>query len=329
MRSALIELLRCPVTGQPLHLEHAAEGEGDIEEGTLVSADGKHRFPIVDSIPRFVPASNYADNFGLQWNAFRATQLDSHSGVPVSRERFLAFSGWDPAALQGALVLDVGCGAGRFAEVALDCGARVVAVDYSSAVDACWKNLRHRPGLEVVQGDIYALPFAPGRFDFVYCFGVLQHTPDVRGAFRALPRQLRPGGSLAADVYPALWRNAIWPKYWLRPLTKRLPAGTLFRALETLVPMLLPLSTALGRIPVIGRQLRYAVPVMNYTGVFPLGPRQIQEWALLDTFDMLAPTHDHPQRIAEFRRWFLDAGLEDVWVGRPGFVVGRGRKPAS
>ena len=64
-----------------------------------------------------------------------------------------------PTDLAGQWVLDAGSGAGRFAEVALQAGAEVIALDYSRAVDACYANLKHYPNLHVVQGDIYALPF--------------------------------------------------------------------------------------------------------------------------------------------------------------------------
>jgi len=104
---------------------------------------------------------------------------------------------WSPVGLKDQWVLDVGCGAGRFAEIVLKAGAKLVALDYSSAVDACYANLKHHANLHVVQGDIYALPFERGRFQFVYSLGVLQHTPDVAKAFSALPPMVRGGGSCA------------------------------------------------------------------------------------------------------------------------------------
>jgi len=185
MNPELLALLRCPKTGQHLHFEELV---GGVEsERLLISEDGCHRYPVRNGIPRFVAESNYADNFGMQWNHFRKTQLDSHSGHPISSERYWKATGWSPEMMKGKWVLDAGCGAGRFAEVALGAGANVVALDYSSAVDACHANLKHHPNLHVVQGDIYALPFAPETFDFVYSLGVLQHTPDVAAAFAALP----------------------------------------------------------------------------------------------------------------------------------------------
>ena len=96
--------------------------------------------------------------------------------------------------MKGQCVLDAGCGAGRFAEVALSAGAKVFALDYSLAVDACYANLKNHPNLHVVQGDIYTLPFPKEFFPFIYSLGVLQHTPDVARAFAALPPMVAGGG---------------------------------------------------------------------------------------------------------------------------------------
>lgn len=50
---------------------------------------------------------------------------------------------------------------------------------------------------------------------------------------------------------------------------------------------------------------------------------------MLDTFDMLAPTSDHPQSPTTLRQWFAEAGFEGWEVLRPGHLVGRGTKPTS
>jgi SAM-dependent methyltransferase len=324
MRSDLLHLLRCSTCRGAFDDLSRDSRTGD---GRLRCRGCGNEIPIVRGIPRFVPAENYAESFGLQWNRFRQTQLDSHSGTTISRDRFLAYTHWSATDLAGKLVLDVGCGAGRFAEVALSLGARVVAVDYSSAVDACLANLGQSHRLAVVQADLYSLPFAPGTFDFVYCLGVLQHTPDVARSVRALAEQLRDGGRLAVDLYPKLWRNLLWPKYWLRPLTSRIPPRSLMPFVERWVDALLPVSRALGRLPRVGRQLRYAIPVANYEGIYPLSPAQLHEWAVLDTYDMLAPTHDHPQTASTLRRWMTESALDDVVVERRGFLIGRGTRP--
>jgi 2-polyprenyl-3-methyl-5-hydroxy-6-metoxy-1,4-benzoquinol methylase len=329
MHIDLLEILRCPQTGEPLLLEDAVY-EGDrIVSGALVSATSTHRYTIRGFIPRFVPESNYADNFGMQWNTFRQTQLDSYSGHSISTRRFWGATGWRREDIAGQWVLDAGCGAGRFAEVALDAGARLVALDYSSAVDACHANLRHHPNLYVVQGDIYALPFLKQFFPFVYSLGVLQHTPDVHRAFASLPPMVAPSGKLCVDFYQKSWKSMLTPKYWLRPVTKRMPKRVLFSVLESLVPGLLATSRALGKVPVAGSGLRRAVPVANYTGILPLTEKQHLEWSLLDTFDWLAPQFDNPQTRATVKRWLEDAGMVDVEVLLAGHLTGRGTAPRA
>lgn len=321
-----ITLLRCPVTSQQLHLEQIViDGK---TESQLISEDGMYRYPVVSGIPRFVPATNYADNFGMQWNRFRKTQLDSHSGYPISADRYWKATGWNPSEMKGKWVLDAGCGAGRFAEVALCTGAHVVALDYSSAVDACKDNLGSHPNLHVVQGNIYALPFAREKFDFVYSLGVLQHTPSVEAAFAALPPMVKCGGRLCVDYYWRRFRTLMHAKYLLRPFTKGMAQDRLFALLERYVPAMLATSRTLARVPLVGPALKRIVPVADYTGIFPLSGQQLQEWALLDTFDMLAPVYDNPQTADTVGKWFREAGFEDVEVLHAGHLVARGRKPA-
>jgi 2-polyprenyl-3-methyl-5-hydroxy-6-metoxy-1,4-benzoquinol methylase/uncharacterized protein YbaR (Trm112 family) len=326
LRTELLARLRCPRTGSPLRLVegYGVDSEGEIVEGMLVNADNSAEYPVRGGVPRFVPASNYADNFGMQWNHFARTQLDSHSGHPISADRFWEATGWDRAAMAGRWILDVGCGSGRFAEVALSSGANIVALDYSSAVDACYANLHHNTNLHVVQGDIYALPFAPASFDFVYSLGVLQHTPDVAASFSALPPMVAPGGRLCVDYYERSWRSLLLSKYWLRPVTKRLPKPALFRALQRMVPGLLVVSDMIGAVPLVGKPLRRMFPVANYKGLLPLSARQIREWALLDTFDWLSPEYDNPQSKASARNMIERAGMSQIEILRAGHLVARG-----
>lgn len=327
MKYSLIPLLRCLKCDSTFSLTEAQAREGEVESGLLSCSGCRASYPIVRFIPRFVPSDNYADSFGFQWSRFRQTQLDSYSGIKVSRDRFLHQTAWAPESLAGAAVLDVGCGAGRFTEIALSLGAKVFAIDYSAAVDACWQNFGPHPNLQILQADIYSLPFHPASFDYVYCFGVLQHTPDPHKALLALPAQVKPGGRLAVDFYMRCWSSFFEPRYWLRPITTRVPHPTLFQAVLRSVPVLLPVSRAIGRVPVVGRMLRRLVPVANYEGIQPLNRRQLHEWAVLDTFDWLSPAYDQPQTPDVLQSWLEEADLEEIEVLKVIHLVGRGRKP--
>lgn len=116
-------------------------------------------FAIRNGIPRFVDGSTYADAFGVQWKTYRLTQLDSYSGVPVTRNRVRRCLGQDLwRNLAGKRVLECGCGAGRFTEVLLDRGACVISVDLSDAVEANLQNFPETSRHQVAQADILRLP---------------------------------------------------------------------------------------------------------------------------------------------------------------------------
>ena len=179
--------------------------ENSAWSGTLKDKGNPQRFvPIVEGIPRFVEGPTYADAFGMQWNAFRSTQLDSRTGRRLSFQRFWENTRWLPRELYGKRVLEAGSGAGRFTEVMLDAGARVTTFDLSNAIDANRQNNVARGDAVFFQGDIFDIPCAREFFDFVFCYGVLQHTPDPDKAFRELVRTLRPGGRISIDFYPKM-----------------------------------------------------------------------------------------------------------------------------
>ncbi|OAI46832.1 hypothetical protein AYO44_10670 [Planctomycetaceae bacterium SCGC AG-212-F19] len=319
-----------PTTGNPLQLSRIDQtNDNDVVEGTLSDEATGDRFPIHRSIPRFVGQGNYADSFGLQWNRYRRVQLDSVNGSRLSWDRFFEGTGWDPDKLRGARVLEAGCGAGRFSEVLLKCGARLCSFDYSSAVDAAWLNLGGAPGWSLCQADIFSLPYPEGSFDYVFCFGVLQHTPDPRRAFQSLVRAVKPGGQLAVDVYQRQsGLNKLAVKYWYRPITRRLPHGVLLRLCEAYLPLWVPVDRLLGRIPLIGPALSSLVPCWNKWSL-PLSRQHRMEWTILDTFDAFSPEFDQPQSEPEVRDWFDDAGLVDVSVHPGGNgIEGSGRRAA-
>jgi ubiquinone/menaquinone biosynthesis C-methylase UbiE/uncharacterized protein YbaR (Trm112 family) len=327
MKLELLNLLSCPLTRQNFKIQDEVyDQNGEIETGWLVSEFTTTRYPIRNFIPRFVPEANYADSFGMQWNKFRQTQLDSFTGTTISKKRFFNATNWTSKELEGKWILDIGCGAGRFAEVALQSGACLVALDYSTAVDACYTNLRHYPNLHVIQGNVYELPFNMESFQYIYSLGVLQHTPDVEKAFFSLVELLQRNGNLCVDVYEKSWKSAILPKYWLRPLTSRISKIKLFSLLEILVPIMLPVSVVLGKIPFIGKTLKRIIPVANYVGDLPLTWKQHKEWALLDTFDWLSPEFDNPQNATTLRRWLEMSNLTNIEVLKAGHLVGRGKK---
>lgn len=325
MRGKLMEVLAEPGSGAPLRLE-VTRGQGDrIEEGRLV-ADGSGRvFPVVRGIPRFVEGGSYADSFGVQWNRFRTVQLDSATHAGHSERRFDAEAGWSAAELKDRWVLDAGCGAGRFAEVVARRRPNLVALDFSSAVEATAETLAARDNVDVVQGDVLDPPFRPGAFDFAYSIGVVQHTPAPTRAVASVLRCVRPEGGFCFTIYARRPWTRLNGKYLIRPLTRRLPQPTLIKAIEWVMPVLFPLTTRLFRLPLVGRVAQFTIPVATYIGRGNLTDEQRYQEAVLDTFDMLSPRYDSPMTAGEVEHVLRAVGVRS-WQFRtrvPINVVGR------
>lgn len=238
----------------------------------------------------------YAESFGEQWTTFARTQLDSASGLDISEQRFRDVTGWSPQMLSGATVLDAGCGAGRFAEVAAKWGARVTGADLSSAVYSARKNVALTDDIRFVQADCFSLPFAPRSFDFAYSIGVAQHTPDPLGFVRAVASMVRPGGAAAFWVYERSIRSWLHPKPWLRLVTKHLSFGSNLRVARALVKASMPVAEAAQVLPTrVRRVVQRALPAATHFDFERMDARTRREWAIVDTVDWISPRYDTPQ----------------------------------
>src|SRR5229473_2010288 len=225
-------ILRC--------LSCASKLESDQAAGFLCPAC-KRVYPNLQGIARFVDAQHYAASFGFQWHRYQKTQLD-HDELRESERHFLAKTALRPEDLKGKLVLDVGCGMGRFAEVATRWGARVVGVDLSASAEVAARNLADRDFV-AFQADVFSLPFAPESFDLIYTLGVLHHTPDCEKAVKVLPRFLKPGGTLAVWLYSGYNKWYRFSDFW-RKYTHRMRPQTLHSVLKVAVPILYNVNRA-------------------------------------------------------------------------------------
>jgi SAM-dependent methyltransferase len=306
-----LTLLACPHCHADLHCKHPLQGTpAVVMEGTLSCTACGREYPIIGGIPRFVPRENYASGFGLEWTRHARTQYDSYCGLPLSENRFKSQTRW-PQDLRGELILEVGSGSGRFTEQAANTGAMVVSLDYSYAVEANYAANGARPNVLIVQADVFAMPLRAGTFDRLFCFGMLQHTPDPARAFAALPWVLRGGGALCADIYKAtLFRALLHTKYYVRPLTRRMSPERLYRRVCAWVNLMWPLASLIRRLPK-GHSLNWRLLVADYS-FLGLKGEMLKEWSYLDTFDMLAPRYDRPARIGTVRRWAQQAHLRAV-----------------
>jgi SAM-dependent methyltransferase len=229
----------------------------------------------------------------------------------------------------GERILEVGSGSGRFTEQAATTGATIASLDYSYAVDANYASNGDKENVLIVQGDVFALPFKPGIFDRVFCFGVLQHTPEPERAFLALPNALRSGGYLCADLYKAtVWRKVFATKYYVRPFTRNMDPEKLYKRVQAWIDFIWPVAALIRKLPK-GYRINWRLLVADYSWLGLKGDK-LKEWAYLDTFDMLAPKYDFPQTLESVQAWADKAHLTRVDVEyTPHGITVRGISPAS
>lgn len=101
----------------------------------------------------------------------------------------------------GREILDVGIGTGRGSLPLAREGYRVTGLDVSQAMlDQCRREAGET-SIELVQGDLTALPFGDESFDSLISLNVAVHFPNWREALRDWARVVRPDGRLVFDVH--------------------------------------------------------------------------------------------------------------------------------
>jgi SAM-dependent methyltransferase len=303
-------LLRCPSCSSHL--------QGEDGSGYRCPACGQ-TFPVLRTVARFVDERNYANSFGFQWQQYGRTWMEDQNCKDIE-VLFRKQTGLTPEELCGKLVLDVGCGMGRFAEVATRWGARVIGIDLSAAAEVAAHYLSDREFV-ALQADVFALPFAPDSFDYIYSIGVLHHTPDCERAFKSLPRYLKSGGSIAIWLYSGYNK---WYRFSdiYRKITPRLSPRTLHNFLRVAVPILYHIDRGLRLLPWVGRPLASVVHHVLLVSRHPTPERR-----LVGTFDWYSPKYQSKHTYEQVFRWFESCGLEDLHVAELPIAV-RGRRPA-
>jgi len=109
--------------------------------------------------------------------------------------------------LDGATVLDVGCGGGILSEAMAARSARVTAIDLSTEALAVARHHAHMTGVKIdyrlTAAETLALTFRD-HYDVVTCMELLEHVPDPRSLIRACSRLTKPNGNL---IFATINRN--------------------------------------------------------------------------------------------------------------------------
>ncbi|TWW09966.1 hypothetical protein E3A20_09050 [Planctomyces bekefii] len=312
MHIKFIDYLCDPITKEKLDIDlsRSKVENGICKEGFLYS--NSNSYPIKKGVVRFVDNYNYSESFGWQWNYWSRVQFDSeninkpmHGHTTKMWESITDFKNKGINDLNSKVVLDVGCGPGRFIEVVRNKGALVIGLDYSMAVDAAYRNFENDENVCIIQGDAMNLPVKANSIDIAFSIGVLHHTPNPSNGVQEVYKVLKPnGGWFALSVYGSggyydfpsvqFWRKVFaftwkylgqWP-----PLIYTYFVITVFRPFAKL-------SRNLGRV------IRLFFPFINLPD---------KDWSLLDTFDSVTPSYQSAHGSYEIYCWFKAIGYNNI-----------------
>jgi len=316
VKNRLLKLLCCPKCKADLGIRKSKSVNSEIESGILHCSICEGEYQIINFIPRFVSTDKYVGSFSFEWKIHKKTQLDSATGKTESKVTFIQKTGTKVENLRNKIVLDVGCGMGRFMEVVQPYAKEVIGIDLSFAVDSAHENLKKFDNVHFIQADVFNLPLKNNTFDYIYSIGVLHHTPDTKKAFMKLPCILKSGGEIAIWVYSdetgyTRIRNRFTDFY--RIFTTHLPKKLLWYLSHLAIPFYY-----CKKISKVGAFLDLVFPTSNHPVI---------EWRVLDTFDWYSPKYQRKHTRDEVINWFKEAGLKDIeLLDFPVAVKGRKRK---
>ena len=258
---------------------------------------------------------SYHENFGYQWNKFNKLQLDSFNGSSESRDRLMEQSELSNNDFKDKTILEIGAGNGRFTEILLNFGAKVIAVDFSSAIYANYRNNLDNVkagNLLCIRGDVFDLPLEKSSFDYVICYGVIQHTGDNKKCLDVLASYVNDSGSLLVDIYSNSLKDYNPWIYLIRPFFSRIRSDErrmeiVSKFVDFVFPLQVKILTFLQNRSGIFKYLRYffnrspnSVYGINLFLDGKISIENAKDWSICDTNDAWTPRHDDP---VSFTKW--------------------------
>jgi SAM-dependent methyltransferase len=237
----ILRLLRCPVSGERLHI-HGDE---------LVTDSGEHRYRIDEN-----RLARFAEQFCSDDARVQEDHYDSVSfayienlGYPHTQEYFAYLDRILTEVVEAESVgvaAEVCCGAGEAFQLYQDKVACGIGMDISTRMLSAAKRKFSGKRLYFVQGDATMMPLESRSFDTVFMLGGIHHVNDRRKLFSEIHRILKPGGRF-------IWREPV-SDFWL------------WRLLRAIIYRASPMLDHATERPLLYRE---TVPVLQSVGMAP------------------------------------------------------------
>ena len=254
-----------------------------------------NKIELVNGVWSVRDLDDYCENFHLQWKTFAKTQFDSYTGLSLTYDRFKKNTLWKESEMKGKKILEIGSGAGRFTEIFKKMDIYLTTCDLSKSIFVNKEN-NESDKINFVRCSIEELPFKKNYFDYIFCYGVLQHCKDGKSLFKNILKLLKKGGRLSLDWYKKYYfpYSSVTTKYLFRPITTRLSPEKLLKIINFYVPKWIKIDTFIKKLP-YGTFISGFIPVCCYNYFYlDLNDKEKLKWSIMDTFDALGAKYDKP-----------------------------------
>jgi SAM-dependent methyltransferase len=212
-----------------------------------------------------------------------------------------------------AVVLDLGCGSGRWTRYMANKVKFIEAVDPSDAIfraAASWEEMKN---VRFTQAAVDTIPFEDNSFDLAISLGVLHHIPDTSEALRTLLKKVKPGGHALIYLYYALDNRGSLYKFLFHTSTffRRIIAG-LPKGLKHGICDIIALTIYLPLV-LLSRLIKVIVPGNTYKKV-PLSYYIDKSWNIIrnDALDRFGTPLEQRFTKEEIRLMLSSAGMENI-----------------
>jgi len=316
MNIDFLKILCCPKTGSDLKLIiNEYSKNGSVERGVLISREGGYRYPIIKGIPRFVDKELYSDSFGYEWKKWSKIQFESKNvGKKMeghTNKRFWGLTNFPKGELKDKIVVEFGCGPGRFLDIVRSNGGVAVGIDMSLAVESARENFKDDINTLIIQGDILNPPFKRDIFDMGYTIGVLHHTPDPYKGFEGLVEVIKKNGHIACCVYP---KNRFYDYFSVKihrkfiNLTKPIFGNRLALIYSYFSAYFLYYLSLFMKKRLHLKRLTTFLEKHIFVNTNIPDVR----WRVLDTFDAITPRYASTHTREEVEGWFRKSGCRNI-----------------
>lgn len=192
----------------------------------------EHSIPVKnESIHSFITIDDSnidwktVDSFGEEWEKF--STFSEEEIKEIGNDYFDIVP---KNVFENAVVLDVGCGSGRWSKFLTEKVQWIEAIDPSSAVISAYQTLSQHKNIRVTQASTEGIPFQDESFDLVISLGVLHHIPNTQQALNRVVDKVKKGGACLIYLYynldnrGLLFKALFWISHVLRIIINKLPS---------------------------------------------------------------------------------------------------------